>query len=214
MSFSRFVPLLLAATLLVAGCTAPPEPDNPGGVVVSDEGNTSGYAGTKLDAPYEVPDAVFTDASGQSYNLRTSPSKPVTLIFFGYTNCPDVCIGVLSDMAMALKRTDPQVRDQITVVFVTTDPARDKPEVIKDYLDRFDPSFVGLTSDLDTIKGAASRLGVGVEGMKKLPSGGYEVGHGAQVVGVDSSDRGVVVWTPGTPVGDLKADYTKLVADA
>ncbi|MDN5727761.1 MAG: SCO family protein [Propionibacteriales bacterium] len=214
MSLSKCVPLLMAAVLLAVGCAAPTAPDNPGEVVVGDEGRPSEFRGTKLDSPYEVPDTVLTDSSGQSYNLRTSPSKPVTLIFFGYTNCPDVCIGVLSDVATALKRSDPQVRDQITVVFITTDPARDNPQAIRDYLERIDPSFVGLTGNLDTIKGTAGQLGVAIEGLKKLPSGGYEVGHGAQVIGVDSADRGVVLWTTGTAVGDLMADFATLVAQA
>jgi len=180
--------------------------------VIVDEGQSDGWTGTRLDNPYQVPDASFTDTSGQSYNLRTSPSTPVTLVFFGYTHCPDVCIAVLSDVAIALKRSEQAVRDRVTVIFVTTDPSRDDPGTIRAYLDRFSPDFVGLTAKLPEIKDVAEQLGVVVEGMKKLPSGGYEVGHGAQVIGV-ADQQGVIVWTPSTPVGDLKDDLARLVAE-
>jgi protein SCO1/2 len=63
---------------------------------------------------------------------------------------------------------------------------------------------------MSTIKRAASEVGVEIEGLKKLPSGGYEVGHSAQVIGF-SRNSGVVIWTPGTPVGALKDDFALLV---
>jgi protein SCO1 len=63
---------------------------------------------------------------------------------------------------------------------------------------------------MSTIKHTASEVGVEIEGMKKLPSGGYEVGHSAQVIGF-SRNSGVVIWTPGTPVGALKDDFALLV---
>jgi protein SCO1/2 len=157
-----------------------------------------------------MPDMSLTDTSGRPYNLVTTPSKPVTLLFFGYTHCPDVCITVLSDVALAMKRLAPADRDQIQFIFVTTDPARDTEKPIRRYLDRFDPSFVGLTGPLPTIKRAATQVGVDIEGVEKLPSGGYEVGHSAQVIGF-SRDSGVVLWTPGTPIAALKHDFALLV---
>ena len=95
-------------------------------------------------------------------------------------------------------------------LFVTTDPARDKEKQIRRYLDRFNPAFVGLTGPLSTIKRAASQVGVDIQGMKRLPSGGYEVGHSAQVIGF-SRNSGVVLWTPGTPIASLKHDFALLV---
>jgi protein SCO1 len=157
-----------------------------------------------------MPEVSLIDTSGRPYNLSTTPSKPVTLLFFGYTHCPDVCIAVLSDVSLALQRLAPADRDQIQLVFVTTDPARDQEKPIRRYLDRFNPSFVGLTGPMSTIKRAASEVGVDIEGKKKLPSGGYEVGHSAQVIGF-SRNSGVVIWTPGTPVGALKHDFALLV---
>lgn len=203
--------VLLVGLLLVLtiGCTAP----TPKNAVVTRDADPAGFVGgTSLPQPYVMPDQTLTDTSGNAYNLRTSPSKPVTLMFFGYTHCPDVCIGVLSEVATALARMSESSRDRVQLVFVTTDPARDSEQVIRAYLDRFDPSFIGLTGELATIKRVAGRVGVDIQGMNRLPSGGYEVGHSAQVIGFNREHQGVVLWTPSTPIGDLTRDFELLVA--
>jgi protein SCO1 len=198
--------LAIGVLLLISGCTA--APSGPSG---HRDADPAGYmGGSSLPEPYAMPAVSLTDTSGRPYNLSTTPSKPVTLLFFGYTHCPDVCIAVLSDVSLALQRLEPADRDQIQLVFVTTDPARDQEKQIRRYLDRFNPSFVGLTGPMSTIKRAASDVGVDIEGKKKLPSGGYEVGHSAQVIGF-SRNSGVVIWTPGTPVAALKHDFALLV---
>jgi len=205
----RAVLLAVGLVLLVSGCTAPTE--HP---VDQANADPEGYlGGTSLPEPYPMPDVTLTDTAGRPYNLTTSPSRPVTLMFFGYSECPDVCITVLSDVATALQRMEAAERDHIQVIFVTTDPARDKPAVIRKYLDGFDPTFVGLTGPMTTIKQAARQVGVEIEGMKKLPSGGYEVGHSSQVIGFNRG-AGVVLWTPETPIADLKHDFTLLVEKA
>ena len=80
-------------------------------------------------------------------------------------------------------------------------------------LDRFDPDFLGLTGSLSTVKEVAGRVGVDISGRRRLPGGGYEVGHSAQVVGFDRG-RGVVLWTPETSVADLATDVTLLAEQA
>ena len=198
--------LAVSLLLLITGCTA--APSAPAGQGNADPAGYTG--GASLPEAYAMPEISLTDTSGRPYNLATTPSKPVTLLFFGYTHCPDVCIAVLSDVSLALQRMTPADRDQIQLVFVTTDPARDQETQIRHYLDRFNTSFVGLTGPLATIKWAATQVGVDIQGMKKLPSGGYEVGHSAQVIGF-SRNSGVVIWTPGTPIAALKHDFALLV---
>jgi protein SCO1/2 len=197
--------LIIGLLVLLAGCTSP-QP------TVTRNPDPGGYlGGTSVPEPYDLPEATLTDTSGNSYNLATSPSKPVVLLFFGYTHCPDVCVTVLADVAQALNRMNPADRDQVQMVFITTDPARDKPRVVGKYLERFDPAFIGLTGELSTIKAVANRVGVHIEGLNKLPSGGYEVGHSAQVIGFNRDRQGVVIWTPETPIADLKHDFALLV---
>ncbi|MDP9444833.1 MAG: SCO family protein, partial [Actinomycetota bacterium] len=169
-----------------------------------------GFAGLGVPRPYPMPRVDLVDTSGRRFDLVSDTTHPVTLVFFGYTNCPDVCNVVLADVASALTRVDPRVRDDVQVLFISTDPARDNPGTIREYLDRFDPRFEGLTGPLPRIKAAARPLGVLIEGTRRLPSGGYEVGHGSQVLGFTADDTARVVWTEGTPVGDLVADITAL----
>ena len=99
----------------------------------------------------------------------------MTVFFFGYTRCPDICPLVMADLAVAVARLPGRRPGDVQVVLVTSDPARDDPAVLRAYLDRFDPDFTGLTGDLDTIVAVADDDGRrGREG-RRLPSGGYEV---------------------------------------
>jgi protein SCO1/2 len=208
---------IVLAAVVLAGCSGGGEAAPAGGSEVAvNHGDSSlddGYHGAALSEPYDVPAVDLTDTSGAAFDLVSDTTEPVTLVFFGYTNCPDICNLVMADIASAMTRLDDDVAEQVQMLFVTTDPARDSPAAIREYLDRFDPSFEGLTGPLRRIESAARPLGVLIEGTKKLESGGYEVGHGSQVLGIGADDKAHVVWTQGTPVGDLASDITTLVED-
>jgi protein SCO1/2 len=202
--------VLLTAGMLVllSGCTAP------AGAAGAD-GQAEGYRRALVPpAPFAVPSVVLTDTSGGHYDPRTSPSHPVTLLFFGYTSCDDGCPAVLADLALALRRLPVADRDRITTVFVTTDPGRDDPARIRAYLDRFDPTFVGLTGDPAAVRTLARAVGVEIAGREERAHGDYVVGHSAQLVRVDRTRHGVAVWEPGVPVDDLAHDLGLLVARA
>jgi protein SCO1 len=206
--------LLVSCLLALAtGCGGAEEQAavrSPGGAVSQQTADDDGFRGVGLPQPYEMPDLTLTDPDGRPFNLREDTDARVTLVFFGYTNCPDVCSLVMADMASALTRLPPRVADEVQLLFVTTDPARDTPEVVGEYVDRFHPAFEGLTAPLPRIKAAAEPLGVAIEGTNRLPSGGYEVGHGSQIIGFTDDDRARVVWTEGTPVDDLVSDIRAL----
>ncbi len=205
-SVGRVSRLLMAVGVLLAvtGCTTA---DPAARAAVDHDGFVGG---TAFLAPYPMPDLVLRDTAGQDYNLADTPSKPVTLMFFGYTHCPDVCLAQLSDVALALRRLDGAERDQIQLLFVTTDPQRDTAAVIERYLARFDDSFVGLTGTPSEIKRVADRVGVVIGDRERLPGGGYDVAHSAPVLGF-SRDQAVVAWNPGTPIGSLTRDLGLLV---
>lgn len=204
-----------AALVLAAGCSSGgesvPQADNPGGAVHQGDNDDDGYHGAGLPTPYPVPSVQLTDTEGEPFDLVGDTTNPVTLVFFGYTNCPDICNLVMADIASAMTRLEPEVAEDVQMLFITSDPKRDDPEAIREYLDRFDPSFEGLTGPLPRIEAAAQPLGVLIEGTKRLPSGGYEVGHGSQIIGIGEDDKAQVVWTEGTAVGDLVSDITRLV---
>jgi len=191
------------ALALLAGCTP--------AATVTVPTATSGYLGAELTAPYQLPDVALDDQTGKAFNLRTGSSAPVLVFFFGYTNCPDICLGVLTDLASAANRLPDDVRSRLQVVFVTVDPERDTPPVLSRYLSRIDPGFIGLTGSAKSIEQVAASMGVVVEGIEKRSDGGYDVTHSAQVVGFDASRRGVLVWTQGTPISTYRADFERLV---
>jgi protein SCO1/2 len=177
-------------------------------------GSSGEVAGAVLTDPYAVPATSLTDTDGRPYSLAEDTDKRLTLVFFGYTNCPDICQTVMANVTAGLTRLDDADREQVDVVFVTTDPARDDERVLRTYLDRFDPSFVGLTGDLGTITDIGGEVGVAVEEGEKLPSGGYEVTHSTQVLGVDGSDQVPIVWTEGTSASEFASDIHTLLGDA
>lgn len=174
-------------------------------------GEDDGMNGAVLDQPYQVSPTPLTSTDGSPYSLTKDTEKPLTLVFFGYTHCPDICQLVMGSLASAFTRLTPEQRDQVEVVFVTTDPARDDAKVLRDYLDQFDPSFEGLTGDLGTISKVASSMRIAIEKGQKLPSGGYDVTHGTAVLGVGDSDEADIVWTEGTSAAQFTEDITSLL---
>lgn len=194
---STAVAALALAAGLLAGC-GEDEPD-------------AEFHGAVLEQQYVVPETPLTDTDGASYSLAEDTDKRLTMVFFGYTNCPDICQVVMSSLASAMTRIDESEREQVDVVFVTTDPARDDAKTLRTYLDRFDPSFIGLTGDLETIIDIGEPLAVAVEQGEKLPSGGYEVTHSVQVTAIDHRDRVPVLWTQGTSAADFAADIHTLL---
>jgi protein SCO1/2 len=99
------------------------------------------------------------------------------------------------------------------MLYITSDPTRDTPETLKRYLGRFNPTFEGLTGPLDVIEKVGSSVGVAIMKGDKLPSGGYAVGHGTQIVGVRPNGSAPLVWTDGTSSKQLAADIHKALND-
>ena len=168
--------LLLAAGLGLSGCggTSSAEEAAPasgsghdghtGDAPATVEGPDDVYAGFDLAEPYRRPSFTLTDATGAAYDFKAQTAGRPTLLFFGYTNCPDICPTTMADVAVALRSVDPAVAEQVQVVFVTTDPDTDTPEVLGEYLDRFDADlpvgFVGLTGDQEDVEQAQLAAGV------------------------------------------------------
>jgi protein SCO1/2 len=164
------------------------------------------------EATLTKPDVILTDTDDQPFDLATDTTAAVTLIFFGYTNCPDVCSIVLRELAAALNKLDEATKQQFQVLFITTDPERDTPEALTAYLERFNfASYVGLTGAISTIEKAAVPLQVEFykDDEDGEPGGPYEVAHGAHVIGF-AADGTAVLWTQGTPVADLAHDFELL----
>lgn len=127
-------------------------------------GPSNPYDGLFLRDAYQKPDFTLTDQTGAPYDFAAQTADGPTLLFFGYTNCPDICPTTMADVAIALQSVDPAVAEATRVVFVTTDPTRDSPEVLGEYLGRFStgiaPEIVGLTGDQSQVDAAQLSAGV------------------------------------------------------
>ncbi len=165
------------------------------------------FAGRVLDSPYQVPDVALTDTDGEPFSLAADTDERLTLVFFGYTRCEDICPAVLSHLASALTRLDDTDRSQVQVVMVTSDPDHDTPAVLRDYLDRFDTSFIGLTSDFTTIADVGKALAVGID---RTDPGG----HTTQIMGVDPADEAPVYWGQDTTPAQFANDIHTLLEDS
>lgn len=145
------------------------------------------FSGNVLDNPFTVPATELVDTSGNPFSLADDTDKRLTLVFFGYVNCIDICPAVLTNLAAAMTRLDDEDRADVDVVLVTSDPDTDTPESLRAYLDRFDTSFIGLDSDFDTIQAVGRDLAVGID---RTDPGG----HTTQIYGVDGTDEAPVYW--------------------
>ncbi len=197
----RAVALLvaLALALALAGC---------GG----DDVKAGELHGKVLDPPFTVAEEPLVDTDGDPYSLTEDTDKRLTMVFFGYTHCPDICGLVMSNLASAMSRLDDRDRDQVDVVFVTTDPERDTPEALRRYLDHVDKSFIGLSGPVDETAEIAASVAVGMG--EKLPSGGYDVdAHTTQVTGIDSDDEAPIYWSQSTSSAQFAADIHTLLRE-
>jgi protein SCO1 len=104
------------------------------------------YKGNPLDPPVALSNFELKTTDGSAFRLSDLEGK-VALIFFGYTNCSDVCPLTVADVRQALNTLDETDREKVQFVFISVDPERDTPEVLARYLNAFDPSFIGLTDD-------------------------------------------------------------------
>ena len=118
----------------------------------------------------------------------------------------------MATLASAMLQLDAADRADVQVVFVTTDPARDTGPVLRHWLGRFDPSFVGVTGPLTKLKKVAQQMGVPIAKGRRLASGGYDVTHGTQVLAVDGKNVVPVVWTLGTTAPEFAHDIHQLLS--
>jgi protein SCO1/2 len=183
-----------------------------GSGLIVDSSPSSLFDGIQLTQPYTKPDITLTDSSDQQFNLVQGTKGKLTLVYFGYTHCPDVCPTTMATLAATLRSLTPAQAAQIDVVFISTDPTRDTPSVLHTWLGQYDPSFIGLTGNFGTIQKAASSLGITIEAPVKLPDGNYTVTHGAEVIAFDSKDKGYLVYTAGTTVPQFQHDIPLLLA--
>ncbi|MFE0651629.1 SCO family protein [Streptomyces sp. NPDC059534] len=215
----RRTPLIIAAVAIAAaiGLTAAVglggNGDKAAGPVAEVSGGTdSTKAATVLDRPFTKPALVLTDTKGEKYDLRERTKGKPTLVYFGYTHCPDVCPLTMSNIAIAKKQLSQADQDKLQVVFVTTDPERDTAAELAKWLPAAgDASFTGLTGDFSAIQAGAKSIGIGID-PPKVEDGKVVSMHGAQVIAFSpATDQGYVLYGEDTSVDDYAKDLPKII---
>lgn len=167
--------------------------------------------GTYLSASRALPDFSLIDQHGRTFgsaDLRGSWS----MLFFGYTNCPDFCPTTLTTLAAMEKRLRAASALRPRVIFVSVDAKRDTPEQLAKYVPYFDPEFIGLTAaDQSTIQALATQLGVGVIITPKA-DGTYTVDHTTEILVLNPAGELAAILTGPFDVDALQADFQRIVA--
>jgi protein SCO1/2 len=202
---SRWQSIALVAAIVVAGCGDPKARA------------LAGLHGVTLTPPRAKPDFTLTDTEGRPFQFAADTRGLVTLLYFGYTNCPDVCPAQLVNIAGAMRRMSASDQEKIRVVFVTTDPARDTPERLRGWLNNFDKRFVGLSGPIDSVNAIETRVGIPQSQVEHTTmSGGphpmtYGVGHAAQVLAFTPDDSLRAEYPSGFTVDDWANDLPRLL---
>ncbi|HEY6749239.1 MAG TPA: SCO family protein [Mycobacteriales bacterium] len=198
--------LLVAAVVLgsvaLSACTASSEaaPKPAISAAPTPEGT---YRGLELQLAQPRPTFTLTDTGGKPYDFAARTRGAPTLLYFGYTHCPDVCPTAMADTAIALRGVASALRDKVKVVFVTTDPARDTGKVLASWLRNFDADlpvkFVGLTGTRAQVEAAQAAAKV------EVASDGGQT-HSAEELLYGPDDYARVAYVAGSSPADLSHD--------
>jgi len=193
--------------------------------VVMERGSMSDLNGTVVDPPLPRPEQDLRDTRGRRFSLDHRPEDELTLLFFGYTHCPDLCPTTMADLAAARGQLHGTLQEKVTVVFVSEDPERDTPRALRKWLKGFDPSFVGLRGGNQQTETMLKELylpeTVRVESpedpVEHPDDGGHHHEHGdygvdhAGVVYAFAPGDVTVIYTGGTTPIEYAADFQTLL---
>ena len=141
-------------------------------------------------------DFTLKDYNNNEYKL--SDSEKIKIIFFGFLNCPDICPTALSEVSSLLKKLE-KLSDNIEPIFITVDPTRDTPKLLKNYLTFFDERIVGLTGTQEQIEKVSNQYHVYYSYQNKGKVKNYTVNHTANMYLVNKNNKVEKIFIPGTP---------------
>lgn len=162
------------------------------------------FYGIPLNPMVTAPIQPLARDDGSRFAIGADRGR-ASLVFFGYTNCPDICPTTLADWKR-VKEALGSAALYVNFVFVTIDPETDTPEVVERYLARFDTAFVGLTGTPDQVASVATAFGVTATAEGTLPSGHTAMAHPSRVYLVDPRGRIRFVFPPGLRPEEIAED--------
>lgn len=192
----RLAAALLAGALLLAGCS-PGKPE---------------FRSADVTGAAFARDFTLVDPQGRTRTLADWRGKAV-VVFFGYTQCPDVCPTALGTLAEARKRLGAE-GEKVQGLFVTVDPERDTPELLRNYVPAFDPTFVGLRGDAAATEKAAKEFKVLYRKVPGATPDTYTMDHSAGMFVFDPQGRLRLFVSHGASAEALAHDLRELLRDA
>ena len=166
------------------------------------------FRGVALDPPEPAPALRLASAGGDAFDLAAQRGS-VVLLFFGYTQCPDVCPTTLAEWAQ-VRRALGDDAERVRFVFVSVDPERDTPAIARDYARRFDSTFVGLVADSVTMARLTPDFHLAAHAVPSA-AGEYTMSHGSHFLVYDPRGRLRVLHTSGSTADDVRADVARLL---
>jgi len=171
------------------------------------------------ETPRGAAGTALASAIGGQFQLIDQNDKPFSdanlkrkwhLIFFGYTQCPDACPTALNEMSLALDRLGIK-RDEVGVVFITVDPERDTPDVLKSYVQSFDAPIVALTGSPEAVAQAAKAYRV-FYAKHPRADGDYDMDHSAVIYVMNPEGRFTATFTPDSSADAIVQRLQKLIS--
>lgn len=162
------------------------------------------------EEPRQIKDFELVAHSGDAFTKEDLKGQ-WTLLFFGFAHCDSFCPATLALLNTIHGQLESDIREQTQVVMVSVDPARDTPEVLAEYVPRFNPEFLGVTGDFLPIKLLADQFYVGFRKSTDEGHHGYAVDHGEQIVLINPKGEYHGFFKPPHTLGRLKATYQSIV---
>ncbi len=196
--------LIAGLSLLATGCGRSTTASAPTPTPLS-------WQGAFVTPPFLKPDIVLTDTSNKPFDFKKDTQGYVTLLYIGYLHCPDVCPQHMSDLRQAFIKLPVEVTKHVRVVFVTADPDRDKPDLIRKWLDAFNTGFIGLYGTQVQVDKLQESLGIEPAQKVDIGGGNYAVSHAAYVIAFGTDNVARVVYPSGISVETWLHDLPQLV---
>lgn len=202
--------IALVASLAACGRTSTSVVESTPAVIVTfDDG--SPYDASVLPEPYAKPTTPLSTIEGEPFTMSKDAKRDIMILYVGYTHCPDVCPSTTADIAIAKRRLSAAEQARIDVVFLTSDPARDTPERLRQWLDAFDSTFIGLTGPFPAVQAASTAVGIPIKPPVTEPDGTIIVEHGAEILIFGPDDKAHLVLSSGFTPDVLEHDLRLLL---
>jgi protein SCO1/2 len=168
------------------------------------------FHGTSYNEPYpRAPQVELIKLNGETFRLSDQKGK-IVLLFFGYTSCPDVCPTTLAEFKQVMDGMGDKAKS-VQVVFVSVDPERDTPEKIQQYVEHFNPNFIGLSGSTDQLEIIWDNYGVFRERVESDSAFGYIINHTARTYLIDADGNLRLSYGFQTPVENIVSDLEILL---